>query len=390
MAGRPPAVALAAVVLAFLWQALTVRYNYGGNWTGLFCTGARQPVPRDLAGETIYAIPNSYGYDGQFYHYIAHDPLGRSGLPNYIDAPRLRYTRILVPALAYILAAGQPRLIDAAYFSVVQGFVFLGAFWLARLALLHGRPAWWGFLFLALPASAVSIDRMTVDVALAALWVGFAVLASRQASWPILAILALAPLVRETGLAIAAVYGLCSMARRQYGKTALSAAAVLPVAAWWLYVWNAFPSYNVGWIGTAPLRGLWSAAAALAAAAPVVSIAGLAAVLNLVAVLGSLAAVALAFRFGVGNTGRPMDAAITVLGALGAGAVLMGSSDVWVHVYGHGRLLTPLLAMLLWRALERRSWGDLVPLALVTPAVALQLAGDGWRILRGLGGGLTG
>ena len=56
MPGRPLTAGLAAVALALLWQALTVRYNYGGNWTGLFCTGAS---------------------------------LLRTELPGYVDSPRL-------------------------------------------------------------------------------------------------------------------------------------------------------------------------------------------------------------------------------------------------------------------------------------------------------------
>ena len=115
MRARCFAVAAAGTALVLLWLALTVRYNYGGNWTGLFCTGANQRVPADLLAEKLYTFPASSGYDGQFYHYIAHDPLGRTQLPNYIDAPQLRYRRILVPALAYLIAVGQGRFIDAAY-----------------------------------------------------------------------------------------------------------------------------------------------------------------------------------------------------------------------------------------------------------------------------------
>jgi hypothetical protein len=35
------------------WQALTVQANYGGNWTGLFRTGATMPVPEPLAASTL-------------------------------------------------------------------------------------------------------------------------------------------------------------------------------------------------------------------------------------------------------------------------------------------------------------------------------------------------
>ena len=388
--GRPLTAGLAAVALAFLWQALTVRYNYGGNWTGLFCTGANQAVPRDLAGEEIFALPNSFGYDGQFYHYVAHDPLGRGKLAGYVDVPRLRYTRILVPGLAYLLAAGQPRYIDAAYFIVVLLCVFLGTYWLGCFAELHQHPPAWGLLFLVFPASPISIDRMTMDVALAALWVGFAVLWKLGRERWMLLILVLAPLVRETGLALVAAYCLWSISRRAYGKAALSVAATVPFAAWSLYMWSVFPPYHAGWMATSPLRGLPAAVDYLVFSPWTTAIGGLAASANLLAAVGSLAAVALAFRFGVRPFGGLLEAAIALQGALGVVMALLGSPDLWFHVYGHARYLTPLLVLLAWRALARRTWSDLTPLALVTPAVGLQFASHAWRILRGISSGVIG
>ena len=52
-----------------LWQALTVHFSYGGNWTALYCTGALfKPPPDELRPEHIYIFANSNGYDGQVYH----------------------------------------------------------------------------------------------------------------------------------------------------------------------------------------------------------------------------------------------------------------------------------------------------------------------------------
>jgi len=34
---------------------------------------------------------------------------------------------------------------------------------------------------------------------------------------------------------------------------------------------------------------------------------------------------------------------------------LLGSPDLWFHVYGHARYITPLLVLLAWRALTRRT-----------------------------------
>ncbi len=199
---RPSAIACGALaaVLVLGWQFLTVRSNYGGHWTALFCTGARLPQPPGLACGAIYTFANSHGYDGQFYHYIAHDPFFQQGFSEYIDAPALRCRRLLVPCLAWLLAAGRPRRIDAAYVAVVAGFVFLGSWWLARYALLGSAHAAWGLAFLLVPATLVSMDRLTVDVALAALTVAFVFYSRPGPSWKLYPVLALAPLARETGL----------------------------------------------------------------------------------------------------------------------------------------------------------------------------------------------
>ena len=71
--------ALVAVCGVFTCQSLTVRYSYGGNWSGLFLTGALLPPPVALSVEHIYLNPSSVGYDGQAYQYIAHDPFFQRG-----------------------------------------------------------------------------------------------------------------------------------------------------------------------------------------------------------------------------------------------------------------------------------------------------------------------
>src|SRR5205807_1962513 len=71
--------AFLAVVLSFGCQALTVRYNFHGDWSALFYAGAIRPLPPAVEREHSYQIPNSYGWDGQFYHFVAHDPLLRNG-----------------------------------------------------------------------------------------------------------------------------------------------------------------------------------------------------------------------------------------------------------------------------------------------------------------------
>ena len=111
--------ALCAVVIALAWQAFAVNANYKGNWTALLCSGDRFPTPPALAFEHVYHFANSSGYDGQFYHFVAHDTLIERGMSAYIDAPSLHYGRILVPAMASLVAFGLDRRVDVSYFAVI-------------------------------------------------------------------------------------------------------------------------------------------------------------------------------------------------------------------------------------------------------------------------------
>ena len=206
VSGRAVIAALVATGLALGWQFLVARYAYAGNWTEWFCTGGTLAPPPLLASEHIYTFPTSGGYDSQFYHYVAHDPVFRRGLDRYIDAPRLRYRRILVPGLAFVLSVGQDRWIDAALIGVNLLFVFAGAYWLSRYAVSHGRHPAWGVAFLLAPAMLVSLDRLTVDLALTALCVGFAWYVQQQRLPQLYLVLLLAPLARETGLLLIAAY----------------------------------------------------------------------------------------------------------------------------------------------------------------------------------------
>src|SRR5579863_2553356 len=115
--GAKPSIQCAAVaalvtLLAAGWLCLTVQRNYGGHWNALFMTGGNFGAPAGVEFQDTYVFAGSYGYDGQFYRVIAHDPWLQRGF--YLDSPRLRYRRILVPALAYAFALGRGRLIDAA------------------------------------------------------------------------------------------------------------------------------------------------------------------------------------------------------------------------------------------------------------------------------------
>ena len=168
-------------------------------------------------------FPNSTGYDGQLYHYVAHDPFLRTGLRKFVDDPRLRYRRILIPALAFILALGQQSRIDPAYEIVFLMAVGLGVYWSCRFVEDRGLNAAWGLCFLFIPAIPVAMDRLVIDAALAAFTIGILCYADGP-QWKLVLVLACAALTRETGfllIAAALVFPARTYDSSQYRACAL-------------------------------------------------------------------------------------------------------------------------------------------------------------------------
>lgn len=223
------------MVLSVCWQWAEVHTAYQGNWTGLFCAGDRFTRPAEIQSYE-HVFRGSWGYDGQFYQLIAHDPLLRHGYDRFIDAPRLRYRRILMPSLAYLFAAGQPDFIDAAFIAICWFFVGLGTFSLARLAADAGRSEWWGLLFFITPATLLGLDRETVDISLAALAVA-SLLAARKQRWVLLWFaLAGAVLSKETGALMIAGVVVWLGVQKKFRLAAVFSSSVLPAIAWFVFV----------------------------------------------------------------------------------------------------------------------------------------------------------
>jgi hypothetical protein len=228
--------AAAATAAVAAWQAATVNVNYNGNWTALFCTGSTQSLPPSVAPGT-YVFRGSTGYDGQFYRLVARSPWGLEEVAPYLDAPAYRGKRILLPAAAWALGGGRGGVgTDAAYIIAVLLCVFGGVYAAARLLQREGLPDWGASLFVLLPGTLISIDRMTVDIAL------YSLLAFLLAFWGLLpgpvrwALLALCPLVRELGFLVIGAAALTAMLNRKVGPAVAAALSAAPAAAWYWWL----------------------------------------------------------------------------------------------------------------------------------------------------------
>jgi hypothetical protein len=348
------------------WQLLTVHFNYGGNVTALFCHGSKYPAPPSLAAEHLYVFPNSGGYDGQSYHYVAHDPLCRTDICRSVPDPALRYPRILLPGMAYLLALGRAAWIDAAYLGCNLLFLFLGAYWLAQLC---GRPML-AALYVLAPASLISLDRMVVDLALTSLCLGFAVYLDSDSPGKLYVVMAAAALCRDAGFVLFAAYALRLLAERRWSRAAIFATAVLPAAVWTWWVRTHVPGGDIGVGPLIPFRGLIDAVLH-----PRVYTTGAVWIRGLEVV--QLAGLLLGMALGLGKVRTlltdPRAAACFLWALLG----ILLPPGVYDDPFAGARILSP---MLLFQFLD----GKRLPLAMATPRVWLQFGPQVLGIVRGL------
>lgn len=376
------AFALTCMGCLSVWQALTVHYSYGGNWTALFCTGASsKPPPPALRSEKIYVFQHSPGYDGQIYHYIAHDPFFARNFAASMDYPRLRYHRILVPGLAFLLALGQDRFIDAAYILVVAGFIFLGAYWLSRMAVSRWYSARLGLLFGAVPAVLISVDRLTTDVALAACCVGFVLYVNERSPYRLYGVLVAAALARETGLLVVAAYAIYLIGKREFQRALMFSTAALPAACWYVFVQlhttpgdAAFitPALFAGFVHRVlnpypyPFSGI---------------VLGVARSLDLLGLAGIAGALFWACYRALRRAWTPATVAIYLFAIL---AIALSNAVAWSEVYAFGRTLTPLVLLSALDGLTIRSAIPVFAMLALDPRIGLQLAGQILSVARGI------
>lgn len=199
-----------------------------------------KPRVQALDGTSFHYLPDSYGYDAQYYVQIAMSPLlGDPVLREAVDAPSYRSRRILLSWTAWLAGGGNPEWILQAY--AIQNAVA----WLALAAvLLHWFPPvswsnllrWLGVLFSC--GMCMSVRNALIDGP-SLLFIALGVLClERGKPWWAAGALALGGLVKETNL-----FGGAALIRpeertlRGWLRMALGLALVaVPLAIWLVYV----------------------------------------------------------------------------------------------------------------------------------------------------------
>lgn len=362
-------VAIMSMLLVSVWTAAQIHYAFGGNWTAAFRTGTIFRVPPDLDAGT-YRFEGA-GYDGQFYRYLAHDPFLQKGYFRYVDAPQLRFRRLLVPLAAWLFGFGQRDWIDDAYIAVEMLFLGLGGYWCARLLARRGRSPLWGLLFVVVPATLASFDRMLVDGPLAALFAGF-LLYCEEERWILVWMLAmLAALTRETGLLLSAALVTDQLLHRDWRRAAWFASSGAPAVAWYGYLATRLPHARpVFSILAVPAWGLlrrllWFRPY------PDPRVQLLLRVTDFLAVLGLAISIILAVGWLRERGFGPVTLCVGFFAAL---ALVLGAPSHMIEAFGFARPVSPLLLWIMIEAVSRKTWSALAPPLLVSLSVSLVFA----------------
>lgn len=345
--------ALAALLLVFGWQAAQVYRGFGGNWTGLFYHDGTPTLAPGF--EDTHLQPAGGDYDGQYYRYLARDPIPPFAYRQWMDSPAQRGSRVLVPVLAWALSMGGRFAPDAVYIGLIGVFAALGVYCSGRWLELKGVSGWAGLSFMALPATVSSVDRMLVDVALGAVVAGFMLAAETGNTRLLLACATAAPLVRETGFALPAALLLT-------GQMPRGLLAAAPGAAWTGLVLTYYPlqgrSKEFGFLPLEWFRRISTPREVEDAAVQWV-VRGLD-VLALAA-LAVLALWAVRVAWPLRRT-APAAAALVFL----AGGMTLGGPNVMSDPYHWGRVQSPWMVWMLLESVVQRRWGAVAAVAAIS------------------------
>jgi hypothetical protein len=228
----PLAVALCALVVYVAWVGYA-HFDLHHRATDFAVIGTRFSHQSDVS-PAIDAdrshVTSPVGYDGQFFLYIAQDPLRAK---HYVDDPGYRFGRILYPLLARGLSLGRQGPIPSMLVAINVLAVAFGTFALGTVLRRRGRSPWWALVFAFYPGVVVAVERDLSEALAYGLALCAVALFDRRGRRDLVAssaLFALAAFTRESTLVFALVcVGLLVARDRSVRRAAwFAAGAVLP------------------------------------------------------------------------------------------------------------------------------------------------------------------
>jgi hypothetical protein len=174
------------------------------------------------------------GYDGQFYYYLARDPLHAAPFLNH---PAYRYQRIVYPLIVAVLSLGQENLIP--YMLLLVNFIaiVLGTELLARLLIREHLSPWFSLAFgLYFGQATAFIFDTTEPLAYLFICLGLFLL-TRQRPTAATLCMGLAVLSRETAILFPLGYLVMSLLQKRWcDLLRLFLLSIAPTIAWYIVI----------------------------------------------------------------------------------------------------------------------------------------------------------
>ncbi len=246
----------------------------------------------------------------------------------------------------------------------------------------------WGLGFLLIPGTLISVDRLTVDIALVALCAGLVWYVKRDSPLGIYLALVLAGLARGTGLLLTGVCCLHALWNRRWRKALVYATAAAPAALWYGFVTthsaqaNAHTLHRVSeWVFRYPLVGI---VIKLFQPEPYPFGPILVRVIqtaDATALCGFLLALGLAvWSLRKGHLDQEHWATMAFL----AFTLAVSVPGFWQSVYGYGRPVSPLVFLVGLRVLTGGSLRVLAPVRMLDLRIGVHWVPQLLGVLRGL------
>jgi Flp pilus assembly pilin Flp len=227
-AAWPP---LLVVLLGYAVVTVIVLRAFDYNPSGPIRIGTMLPSEQFWRSDTV--VTPGVGYDGQWFFYIAHDPLLRTPDPDtYLDLPAYRYARILYPTLAWALALGQPAAIPWSLLVVNLGAALLGTAAVIDILRMLAASRWLAVGYAFSPPVLIGLSAALAEptaLALVALGVALALRGKHRVAG---LVLMLSVLAREPSILVPAAFGLYALARSDW-RRGLAYLAPLAVPILW-------------------------------------------------------------------------------------------------------------------------------------------------------------
>ncbi len=180
----------------------------------------------------------TWGYDGQFYYQLAHNPLTAY---NFMDNAPYRYQRILYPLVVFVLSLGKTALLPYLLLFVNWLSIVFSVEVVSRLLIKHHFSPWFSLALGLYFGQAVALTFDTAEpFACLLLCIGVWLLEEEYIGWAAI-FMGLASLSRETAVLFPAGYVAFFFIHKRWKEVILlTTLGIMPLIAWLVILWKIF------------------------------------------------------------------------------------------------------------------------------------------------------